>query len=247
MIHCLILAKLLSSPVVDALVPSILESPPQKNHYVFYSNIYWKWQNKNFFDWNKYLSKNEKKLIEKLLGLGNHWLTPSSLPRKETFTLGFGYLPKEKINFYTLEIYVPDQDFDLSPLNIYDSNHLKNIKFLKWSTFKNTFCLIGLLNQNDYRHQCYDRHHKKLISIYDERVENFFKDRFILGGPILEKRSFFSLDKEKKGDFYYTNSAKHVLLPESLQKIVVNHGIETRLPLDKVQLWNDGSLVIFYP
>lgn len=229
-----------------AIIPSILNIPNQEEHTPFYLNRYWKWQNENVFNWDKYLTPLEAKAVKQLVDDQHRWISNKDLFEKESLLIGYHFqnINSKVSHSLSLSIVRPKRIAQLAKL--YKIDDYSNLEFMIWRTLDNSLCFGHSDHKGVQTFQCYNRQSLQKSGTFFERnlppesiTDALFHD------SIIKVREVVANDS--KDLFYYMASSQFSLLPDDLKKFVVIHGTETRLPFDKIQLGANGDIAIFYP
>lgn len=212
----------------SALIPDELEVPSHSSFFRNYYQKYSKWFSSNIYNWKQELTKDEWNVLQESMSQVTHWNTAVKNRPYPSILWGVGLDEKSKKFFYILELAVPMESLPiLGKKGIY--------KRLRISTLDNSICLT----EDTIKWTCYNRLTLKFIST------RHYSSRISLNKPFYMHKIKNSDNKESS--YQYSKDFHIMELPVAMRKVVVQHGEELNLPLDKIEISQEKNFMVFYP
>jgi hypothetical protein len=204
------------------LVQNLVED---KEYYSHYLSSFSKWFNKNIYSWEATFNNHK---FEYMLKQHQHWFIKGSPLNKREILWGIGHNQKTDKVFYILRYHQKE-----------NPGH-----FVIWRSDKEAPCyedqetLICGKKTSTYTVQ---KIKDPLYSFPLTKNKNFIFQEFVD-----YQRNYFTKGV-LSSVFYRLNNVQAEWLPAPLLKIIYKIGMETRLPLDKIEITNNHEIIIYYP
>jgi hypothetical protein len=202
-----------------AIISSVDGLPKHNTYFKNYYANFNNWFNRNIYSW-----KESQNFIPKLNNV-NHWYISTTPSKRFYYKWGVGWDPKSEKIFYTLtEAITPTNFKTISTLHDYkcqeETSKLKclNIQYDKKETPRQLPKSFPLISKGQFYFQQF----------------------------IVDTQAFY-FNGEIKRVYYNLNNIQVNWLPRELQQQIQKIGLETRLPVDKLSIDNEGRIIVYYP
>lgn len=210
---------------IGAHVNVVKSLPRDPQYYSSYLNSFSKWFNENIYAWDKVLNENE---FGKIIAKQKHWFLHGDRKNKRGILWGIGFNSKTRNIFYSLRYH-----------------EIGNVdQFIIKRSDENGFCEEGLKSKG-----CPNQTSEISTKTFSSLPNGFplsQNNRFIFQEFVTYQRSYF-LKGEIVSVFFRLSNVQTEWLPKPLLAIIYKIGMETRLPLDKIEVSNNGDIIVYYP
>jgi hypothetical protein len=211
----------------QALVPVVKKLPRDPDYYQHYLRHFNQWFNRNIYDWETVIEKSN---LQKTIEITNHWIFAQDHVKETRYIQwGIGYNLKSEELFYKLA-YLSDE---AQPIIIHHDS--------RWSYH----CVERLNTVTCQNHALVIKRITDTLKI----PQNFplqSNGNFLFNDSLVY--SFGLYDKEQVVSLHFKLSDVQVeWLPKELIRTIQQIGLETRLPVDKISIHENGDIVVYYP
>lgn len=204
-----------------AHIPFVQTLPEHPHYYQYYYKQLYQWFNRHHFDWKKKLPQSSQIPWQDFTS----W-APKSNPQSAHLLLGVGYKKNGEI-FYTLTFHHDDERVT------YRSDNLSTVA----------------CHETQYK-TCHKKKYKKLSKAPQAEQLPLHRSTSISSFIFADFVSYQEIWGSQDGDiiiYSKLNDIQTAWLPLELQKAILDIGIQTRLPVDKIEVNSNNEIILYYP
>lgn len=203
---------------VKAHIPFVETLPDHPQYYQYYYKQLYQWFNKNHFDWSSYLPEPVQLPWQTYKSWGSH--------HRPHLLLGVGYKRSGEI-FYSLTINLKER-----------------------VTYRSDIPAKSYCHENSQQRTCGGVSFKRITASEDKKKLPLHRSESLSSFVFSDFITYQEIWRSSDGQlitYRKLNDIQTSWLPLPLQKAILDIGIQTRLPVDKIEVNSNDEIIIYYP